>query len=673
MPKQSRDQLAINAIRMLSIDAVQKANSGHPGLPLGAAPMAYELWAKHMRFQPADPNWLNRDRFILSAGHGSMLLYSLLHLFDYGLPLEELKQFRQWDSRTPGHPEYGHTVGVEATTGPLGQGFAMAVGMALAEAHLAERYNQPDCAIIDHFTYALVGDGCLMEGISSEAASLAGTLGLERLIVLYDDNEISIDGDTDLAFREDVPQRFRAYGWEVLEVADANDTEAIGAAIREAQDVSGRPTLIVVHSTIGYGSPLAGSEKSHGSPLGSDNVAETRRYFEWPSDEPFEVPESVYETYREHVEAKRQNYEAWQRRLRDYATRFPEDFKRLQQETGVSLEGESRDEATAARGFEADEAFYDFEGNIATRKTSETLLNRIAAQLPQLIGGSADLAASNLTTIRDEGFISATSYSPRNIHFGVREFAMAAVANGLALHSGLRPYVGTFMIFSDYQKAAIRLSALMGVPVIYVLTHDSIGVGEDGPTHEPIEQLSMLRATPGLYVFRPADGRENAAAYDFALSQQRPVALALTRQNLPTLEGTGPEAKRGGYVLRDCRDGAAPELILIASGSEVAPAVEAWEALSADGHAVRVVSMPSIERFLEQEQSWQDEVLPPDCRRRIAMEAGASMPWFRFTGLDGRVLGIDRFGASAPGAEIFEQYGITAVALEAAARELLAD
>ncbi|MDI9499067.1 MAG: transketolase [Bacillota bacterium] len=666
MPDCKQDQLAINAVRMLSVDAVQQANSGHPGLPLGAAPMAYELWAKHMNFVPSDPGWLNRDRFILSAGHGSMLLYSLLHLFDYDLPMDEIRQFRQWGSKTPGHPEYGHTTGVEATTGPLGQGVSMAVGIALAEAHLAARYNQPDYPIINHYTYALVGDGCLMEGVSAEAASFAGTLGLERLIVLYDDNEITIDGDTDLAFREDVPARFRAYGWHVLTVTDANDTDAIGGAIETAKTHRGAPTLIVVHSTIGYGSPLAGSAKTHGAPLGAENIAKTRETLGWPESEPFVIPEAVRSTIRTHLAAKRPAYDAWQELRADYETRFPELYAGLAQETGI--DGSC---GHAARGFCDSDDLYDFEGAIATRKTSETMINRIAAQLPQFIGGSADLAASNLTTIKTDGFISSEDYAPRNIHFGVREFAMACISNGLALHSGLRPYCATFMIFSDYLKAALRLSALMEVPVIYVLTHDSIGVGEDGPTHEPIEQLAMLRSTPGIYTWRPADGRETAAAYAFTLGQNRPAAFALTRQNLPTLEGSGRAARNGGYILRDAAGEGELDIILLASGSEVAPAVEAWERLEAEGVRARVVSMPSIERFLEMDAAYQDEVLPPACRRRVAMEAGASGLWYRFTGLDGRVLGIDRFGASAPGPRVFAEYGITADAMYEAARGLL--
>lgn len=654
--------LAMNAVRVLSIDGVQAANSGHPGLPLGAAPMAFELWAKHMRHNPDDPKWVNRDRFVLSAGHGSMLVYSLLHLFGYGLTIDDLKAFRSFDSKTPGHPEYGHTRGVEATTGPLGQGIAMSVGIALAEAHLASRINKPGYNMIDHYTYSIVGDGCLMEGVSSEASSLAATLKLGKLITFYDSNNITIDGSTDLAFTEDVATRYKAYGWQVLEVEDANDMAAIASAIEKAKLDTERPTLIIVYSTIGYGSPLAGSEKTHGAPLGDDNVLATRKALNWPSEKPFDIPNDVY-SYMDKVKAElKRPYDAWQELYESYRNEFTEEVKLLDAltTTDIPVLDEGGD-------------FYDFEGKIATRKTSETMINRIAAQLPNWVGGSADLAASNLTTIKTDSFMNPEDYSGRNIHFGVREFGMAAVTNGLALHSGLRPYCATFLIFSDYMKAATRLSALMEVPVTYVFTHDSIGVGEDGPTHEPIEQLSMLRATPGLYVFRPADGRETAAAYAFGLSQRKPLALALSRQNLPTLDGTGERAKQGAYVLRDSEleDGKSLDVILMASGSEVYKAVEAYDRLVADGVKARVVSMPSMERFLEQDIAYQEEVLPSDCRKRVAMEAGASQAWYRFVGLDGTVIAIDRYGNSAPGDVIFEEYGLTTDKFVEAAKALL--
>ena len=655
--------LAMNAVRILSIDGVQNANSGHPGLPLGVAPMAFELWANHLKHNPGNAKWINRDRFILSAGHGSMLVYSLLHLFGYDMSIDDLKAFRSYDSKTPGHPEYGHAEGIEATTGPLGQGIAMSVGIALAEAHLAARLNKPGYPVIDHYTYSIVGDGCLMEGVSSEASSLAATLKLGKLIAFYDSNNITIDGSTDVAFTEDVAARYRAYGWQVIEVTDANDMPVIGEAIEKAKLDTEHPSLIIVHSTIGYGSPLAGSEKTHGSPLGAENIVATRKALNWPLEEAFAVPSEVY-AYMDQVKAKLvKPYDEWNALLENYKSEFPETAKLFDQLTAGSTE------------LVDDEAFYHFEGKIATRKTSETIINRIAEQLPNWVGGSADLAASNLTTIKTDEFMSPADYSGRNIHFGVREFGMAAVTNGLALHSGLRPYCATFLIFSDYMKAATRLSALMQVPVTYVFTHDSIGVGEDGPTHEPIEQLSMLRATPGMIVYRPADGPETAAAYAFALSQRKPVSMALSRQNLPTLEGSGQAAKKGAYVLKDAElgDGEVPEIILMASGSEVHKAVEAFDRLVADGVKARVVSMPSMEVFLAQSAEYQESVLPKAVRKRVAMEAAATQPWYRFVGFDGIVIGIDRFGASAPGDIIFENFGLTTDKFVEAAKSLLED
>lgn len=663
MGTDANQTLAMNAVRILSIDGVQNANSGHPGLPLGAAPMAFELWANHLKHNPTNPKWINRDRFVLSAGHGSMLVYSLLHLFGYDMSIEDLKAFRSYESKTPGHPEYGHTEGVEATTGPLGQGIAMSVGIALAEAHLAARLNKPGYPVIDHYTYSIVGDGCLMEGVSSEASSLAATLKLGKLIAFYDSNNITIDGSTDVAFTEDVAARYRAYGWQVIEVEDANDMPAIGQAVEKAKLDTEHPSLIIVHSTIGYGSPLAGSEKTHGSPLGAENITATRKSLNWPLEEAFAVPAEVY-AYMDQIKTKLvKPYEEWSEMLDRYKSEFPEVAKLYDQLTADTAE------------LVDDEAFYEFEGKVATRKTSETVINRVAEQLPNWLGGSADLAASNLTNIKTEDFISPADYSGRNIHFGVREFGMATVANGLALHSGLRPYCATFLIFSDYMKAATRLSALMQVPVTYVFTHDSIGVGEDGPTHEPIEQLAMLRATPGLVVYRPADGRETAAAYAFAVNQRKPVAMALSRQNLPTLDGTGADAKKGAYVLRDAdlTDGELPEIILMASGSEIHKAVEAFDQLVADGVKARVVSVPSMEVFLEQSAEYQESVLPKTVRKRVAMEAAASQPWYRFVGIDGIVIAIDRFGASAPGDVIFENFGLTTEKFVEAARSLLAE
>ncbi|MDD4367704.1 MAG: transketolase [Oscillospiraceae bacterium] len=651
MSTSQKEQLAVNAVRVLSMDAVQKANSGHPGLPLGSAPLAFELWARHMRHLPSDPHWLNRDRFVLSAGHGSMLLYSLLHLFGYGVSLEDLKQFRQTGSMTPGHPEYGHTPGVEATTGPLGQGVVMATGLALAEAHLSARFNQPDYPVIDHYTYALVGDGCLMEGVSSEGASLAGHLGLGKLIVLYDSNQISIEGSTSLAFTEDVAARYRAYNWQVLTVRDGNDTEEIGRAIEEARHNSSQPSLIVVHTVIGYGSPLAGTSKVHGSPLGVDNVAATRKALGWAETEAFKIPSEVYDYMSELTAGLQPAYDSWQALLQRYQAAFPElaaEFAQVTSGQPVTLPEDS--------------GLYDFEGSVATRKTSAAVLNRLAPVVPQLLGGSADLAPSTLTDLKDYAFMSADDFSGRNIHFGVREFAMTAITNGLALHSGLRPFCSTFFVFSDYMKPAIRLAALMQLPVIYVLTHDSIGVGEDGPTHEPIEQLAMLRAIPGLYTFRPADGHETAAAYSFALSQKHPVAIVLTRQSLPTLEKTGAAAKKGAYVIWESKPARQPELILLASGSELAPVLAAAKALAEaeSAPAIRVVSMACQELFLEQPAAYQEAVLPKACRQRVAVEAGSTQPWYRFTGLDGLVIGIDRFGLSGKANELFEAFGLTA-------------
>ncbi len=666
-------QLAVNALRILSIDAVEAAHSGHPGLPLGAAPIAYALWSKALSFDPEHPHWLNRDRFILSAGHGSALLYSLLHLFEFGISSQDLQQFRQLGSLTPGHPEYGHTSGVEATTGPLGQGFAMAVGLALAEAHLASRFNREGHELFDHYTYTLVGDGCLMEGVSAEAASFAGTHGLGRLIALYDDNEISIDGSTDLSFKEDVPARFAAYGWQVLEVADANDVSGIQAAIAQAQAESQKPSLIVVHSTIGYASPLAGQAKTHGSPLGAENIRLTRQALGWPSEVAFEVPSEVYDHYHKLVEAKQGTYQAWLQKLAAYRQAFPEEYKELQLVCSLNEAGEVQATTAARAQKELSPSFGHFEGSMATRKCSQRCIQDLAASYPQFLGGSADLAGSNLTTIEGEDFLSAQDYRGRNIHFGVREFAMAAISNGLALYASLRPYCATFMVFSDYLKAAIRLSALMQVPVIYILTHDSIGVGEDGPTHQPIEQLSMLRNLPGCYLFRPADGVECAAAYQWALKQQQPVALALSRQNLPTLsESCFEQVQYGAYIAADDEAGREPELILMASGSELAPSLEVRAKLAAEGHAVRVLSVPSLDLFLAQDKAYREKVLPSNCRKRIAFEAAVTSDWYQLVGLDGRVLGLDRFGLSAPAEKVFQQLGLDAEHLEALCREVLA-
>jgi transketolase len=639
------DQLAINAIRILSAESVQKANSGHPGLPMGAAPMAYELWRHHMNFNPKDPQWINRDRFVLSAGHASMLLYSLLHLFNYELTIEDLKNFRQWDSRTPGHPEYGHTIGVEATTGPLGQGISMAVGMAMAQAHLAARFNQPGYNLFDHFIYVLAGDGCMMEGISSEAASMAGTMKLGRLIILYDDNDISIEGSTDITFTEDVGKRHEAYGWQVIHIADGNDTQAIAKAIEEAKSDETRPSLIVVRTQIGFGSPLVGSADTHGSPLGEENVAKTREALNWPSKEPFDVPDDLKRYLRDVSDKKARAQVVWNALFDRYKEAFPEKAEEL----NSCLKMEVPD-------LVADESFWSFSGSKATRATSGICLNRLAELLPNLIGGSADLGPSTKTFLEKAGCFGPDNYEGANIHFGVREHAMAAAANGMALYGGLRPFCATFFVFSDYLKAALRMSAIQNLPVIYVLTHDSIGVGEDGPTHEPVEHLAALRSIPNVTVYRPADGKETAAGYVYALQSDGPTCLVLSRQNLPTFEKTGPDALKGGYVLEDSQT---IDLILIATGSEVELAMKAAETLKEKGVGVRVVSMPSMEVFEHQSEAYRESVLPKAIRKRIAIEAGTDMPWYRYVGLDGYVIGMTRFGASAPGEILFEKFGFT--------------
>lgn len=639
------DQLAINAIRVLSAEGVQKAKSGHPGLPMGSAAMAYELWANHMNHNPADPNWINRDRFVLSAGHASMLLYSLLYLFGYGLTIDDLKSFRQWQSRTPGHPELHDTPGVEMTTGPLGQGLASAVGMAMAEAHLSARFNREDYPVFDHYTYVLSGDGCMMEGVSSEAASLAGNLGLGKLIVFYDDNEISIEGCTDCTFTENVGKRHEAYGWQVIHVNDGNDREALSAAIIEAKADLAHPSLIIVHTQIAFGSPLAGQAKTHGEPLGEENVALTKANLNWPGHEAFEVPADLTEYMAVRKAELKKTQDVWNAMYKRYQNGFPDlsaELRKCLDQTLPDLEN--------------DEAFWAFEGSQATRSTSGTILNRLAERLPNLIGGSADLAPSTKTELLKRGWFSANDYTGQNIHYGVREFAMAAAANGLVLHGGLRSFCATFFVFTDYLKAAMRLSAIMKLPTIYVMTHDSIGVGEDGPTHEPIEQLATLRAMPGMMVYRPADGKETAAGYLLALKRNGPSCLVLSRQNLPTYAETGKAALKGGYILRDAAN---PSIILIASGSEVELIVKAAEELASRGIAARVVSMPSMEVFEEQSAEYKESVLPTGIRSRLAVEAAATMPWYRYVGLDGQVIGLDHFGASAPANILFEQFGLT--------------
>lgn len=645
------DTTCVNAIRVLSADAIQKANSGHPGLPLGAAPVAYELWANHMNHNAKDPKWANRDRFILSAGHGSMLLYSLLHLFGYGLTLDDIKQFRQDDSLTPGHPEYGHTVGVEATTGPLGAGMAMAVGMAMAEAHLASIFNKPGYPVVDHYTYALGGDGCMMEGISSETFSLAGTLGLDKLIIFYDSNNISIEGGTDIAFTENVQERMKAFGFQLLEVADGNDMAAIGKAIEEAKADTEHPSFITVHTQIGYGCPAKqGKASAHGAPLGEDNIIAMKENLGWPSTEPFYVPDEVYKHYEELGKKGEEAEAKWQALFAEYAAKYPE----------MKAKWDAFHRDVDAQALLDNEDFWAYEDKPqATRSLSGIMINRLKSIMPQLIGGSADLAPSNKTYMDGEGDFKKGNYSGRNLHFGVRELAMGGITNGLALYGGLRPYAGTFFVFSDYMKPMIRLAALMKLPTTYVLTHDSIGVGEDGPTHEPIEQLAMLRAMPNVNVFRPADATETAAGwYLAATSKQTPTALVLTRQNLPQLSGSSKDALKGGYVLADSTK-AVPDAIIIASGSEVELGVNAKEALAKEGIDVRVVSMPCMDLFDKQSDAYKESVLPKAVRARVAVEAGADFGWGKYVGLDGQTIAMTGFGASAPAGILFKKFGFT--------------
>jgi len=644
------DTMSVNAIRVLAADAVQKANSGHPGLPLGAAAVAYELWAKEMKHNPANPDWANRDRFILSGGHGSTLLYSLLHLFGYGLTKEDLMQFRQLDSLTPGHPEYRHTRGVEATTGPLGAGMAMAVGMAMAEAHLAAKFNKEGYDVVDHFTYVLGGDGCLMEGISSEAFSLAGTLGLSKLIVLYDSNKISIEGSTDIAFTEDVEGRMKAFGFQTITVEDGNDLEAIGKAIRAAQAETEKPSFIICKTQIGYGCPAKqGKASAHGEPLGVDNVAALKENLGWPSQEPFFVPDEVYANYKAISAEKAKDEEAWNKMFAEYCAKFPEMKKAWDDMFNLDI----------AKDLIDNEEFWAYDEKAdATRNLSGMVLNRLKDYVPALIGGAADLAPSTKTYMKDEGDFSKDNYAGRNLHFGVRELAMAAIGNGMTLH-GMRAFVSTFFVFSDYVKPMARLSSIMRIPTTYVLTHDSIGVGEDGPTHEPIEQLAMLRAMPNFNVFRPADATETIAAwYSAATSKETPTALVLTRQNLPQLAGSSKEALKGGYVIADATK-STPDAIIIASGSEVSLAIDAKEALAKEGVDVRVVSMPCMDLFEQQSAEYKESVLPKSVRARVAVEALIDYGWGKYVGLDGATVTMTGFGASAPANTLFEKFGFT--------------
>ena len=653
--------LAVNTIRVLSVEAVQRANSGHPGMPLGAAPMAFALWNDVMKHNPKNPDWMDRDRFILSAGHGSMLLYSLLHIFGYGLSLEEIKNFRQWGSSTPGHPEYKDTVGVEATTGPLGQGFAMGVGMALAESNLAARFNKEDAKIVDHYTYVLSSDGCMMEGITNEAASLAGAMKLDKLIVLYDSNNISIEGDTENVFSENVLKRFEALEWDTFFVEDGNDVEKIAATIKEAKKTD-RPAIIEIKTKIGYGSHLVGSEASHGAPLGQENIQTLKDNLAWENKDEFYVPQEVYDYIGQVVDKSSKENEDWDKLYASYQEKYPELAKEFEE----AMKGE------IPLDYLNSEEFYEFEKEDATRNHSGVALNRLAEKMPNLIGGSADLASSNKSLMNNTTIYSASNREGKNLQFGVRELAMTAITNGIALHGGFIPYCATFFVFSDYMKPPMRLAAIMGLQVLYILTHDSIGVGEDGPTHEPIEQLAMLRSTPNMTTFRPCDGKETAAAYTYAMQHKDgPTAIMLSRQKLENREETGPDAMKGAYVLKDF--GEKMELILIASGSEVSLIYKAAQKLEQEGYGTRVVSMPSMDLFHKQNQEYKDAVLPKEVRKRISVEAGSTFGWERYVGCEGKAIGIDHFGASAPAAKLFEEFGFTVERVVEEALELLQD
>ncbi|WAH38868.1 transketolase [Alicyclobacillus dauci] len=649
MSYSSLDTLAINSIRTLSIDAIEKANSGHPGLPMGAAPMAYVLWTRFMKYNPRNPKWFNRDRFILSAGHGSMLLYSLLHLTGFDVTAEDLKQFREWKSKTPGHPEYGHTPGVEVTTGPLGQGLATAVGMAIGERFLASKFNKPHLPVVDHYTYALVGDGDLMEGVSAEASSLAGHLGLHKLIVLYDSNDISLDGPTSWCFTEDVQKRYEAYGWNVIRVDDGNNLEMIDRALQMAHASQDKPTLIEVKTIIGYGSPgKQGTAEAHGSPLGPEEAVKAKREYEW-SHEPFVVPKEVTEYVSEVVETGQRREREWENMLNRFSWEFPAEAKDFKYACSGSID------------LEFEGIFPKFSGHVATRDAFGKIINSIAPYLTTLLGGSADLSGSNKTILGERPHFSMSDYSGSNVFYGVREHAMGAILNGLSLHGAIVPFGGTFLVFCDYLRPAIRLAALMKQPVLYVFTHDSIAVGEDGPTHQPIEQLASLRAIPGLVVFRPADAYETGLAVRYALERRtEPVALALTRQQLPTLPELAKyqnEFSRGGYVVYQSGNGM--DIALLATGSEVSLALEAAKKVAMQGLGVRVINITSMELFERQTLEYREHVLPASIARRLAIEMAHPMPWYQYVGRNGEVLGIDEFGASGPGERIVAEYGFT--------------
>jgi len=658
-------QTTVDTLRFLSVEAIQKAKSGHPGLPMGAAPTALALWAT-MKHNPANPCWADRDRFVLSAGHGSALMYSLLHVFGYDVSVEDLKAFRQFNSKTAGHPEYGHTPGVEITTGPLGQGIANAVGMAWAENYLVARFNKPDAALVDHYTYALCGDGCLQEGVALEAVSLAGTLKLGKLILLYDSNNITIEGDTKLSFTEDVQAKFKACDWHVQYVKDGNDMAAIAKAIEAAKTVTDKPSMIEIKTVIGYGAPKQGTAAVHGSPLGDEGIVAAKKTLGWSHTDPFFVPQEVKTAATEWQTTAKASEAAWQTIADKYKAAYPADWQAWENWHANKLPENFCDlEATFGELFE---------GAIATRASSEKVLQILSKAVPQLIGGSADLAPSTLSLMKDRESYSADNPAGSNIHFGIREHAMTAIANGFAAHGGLRPYVAGFFVFSDYMKPAMRLAALMGLPVVYIMTHDSIGVGEDGPTHQPIEQLAALRSIPGFWVYRPADTRETAAAWVKALGRNDgPTALVLSRQNLPLLPGSGEGAYKGAYVLADAVNPATskPDMLLMASGSEVELIVKAQAELQKDGIFARVISVPCMEIFEAQCCEYKESVMPKAVRARLAVEAACAFGWHKYTGLDGAVISVEGFGASAPAGELFKAYGFTVENVVAKAKEIL--
>ena len=641
------EKLSINTVRMLSAQAIQKAKSGHPGLPLGGAPMAYTLWSRYLKHNPKNPDWADRDRFVLSAGHGSMMLYALMHIFGYEVNMDDIKDFRQLGSKTAGHPEYGYIPGIETTTGPLGQGIANAVGMAMAETHLAAMFNKPGYQVVDHYTYAFTGDGCLMEGVASEACSLAGTLKLGKLILLYDRNKITIEGETDFAFDEDVAKRFEAYGWQTLNVADGNeDTDSIAAAIEKAKAETEKPTIIIIKTDIGYGCPpVQGKASCHGSPLGDENIECMKKTLGWDYDD-FTVPQEVMDAAAERQKGYEKTESEWNALFSEYCEKYP-DMAELWDTCFSKVD-------TAKIG---DDDFYSFDGKMATRNSSNIVLNRLSAKLPQLFGGSADLGPANKSVLKDSEFYSPENREGKNIHYGIREFAMGAIANGLSLHGGIVPYVATFLVFTDYLKNALRMSAIMHQPVLYVMTHDSIGVGEDGPTHQPIEQLAVMRATPNTYLWRPADSKETAAAYLGAIDAKGPSVISLSRQDLPLYDETSREALKGAYVLKDF--GSDPQMIFIGTGSEVELCMNAAQILFDEGISTRVVSMPCMDVFEEQSAEYKESVIPSSMTKRLVIEAATSFGWCKYMGADGDSLTIDTFGASGPAAKVFEKFGFT--------------